>query len=132
MKLCDCNKMQLNRPQWPPRPTGKNAYVIKKPWTDSYFTILNKRNVPAVLVFTTHDKAKSTLSVFHQVESDSMSKMQIEKIPVEFLVNTCSKSMLPIVVYSLSGTIWEMDMQTDEFDIDDMRFYLENKYKHLN
>jgi hypothetical protein len=124
--------MQVNRPQWPPRPIGKNAYVIKKPLTNSYFTILNKRNVPAVLVFTTKDKAQSTLATFHQIAQQNKQKMEIETVPVQFLVNTCSMSMLPIVVYSLSGAIWEMDMQADEFDLDDIRFYLENKYKYFD
>jgi len=85
-----------------------------------------------VLVFTTKDKAQSTLATFHQITQQNEQKMEIETVPVKFLVDTCSKSMLPIVVYSLSGAIWEMDMQADEFDLDDIRFYLENKYKYFD
>lgn len=105
-----------------------NYFVLKRRHTDTYYTIRNAKNVPAIVAFTRARPAKTMLKTILNFE-EHKQPIVVEKVPADFLMKTCSATIQPVVVYD-QGYTMELDVGVHHISTHDARFHLENKYMY--
>jgi len=103
-----------------------HIYVIKRKYTDTYYTIRNERNVPSIMAFPYYKSAKLMINTILQFDRHRQP-LVVQKIEEEYLTRTCRDSLQPVILFSKIINL-ELDVTHDAVRTEDAKFYLENKY----
>ncbi len=104
-------------------------YLLKRKYTNVYYTIRTNDNKPAVLAFTAYNKAKCMQSVIMKIDHHPQP-IVIEKTGEHFIYHAFIASILPVIVFDDNGISSEMMTDISTFNKDETVFYLESKYKY--
>jgi hypothetical protein len=102
-----------------------HLYVIKKRFTNTYYTVRNLHNIPAIIAFPHADPAKTMLKTITAFDTDKKS-LVVEKVDGDFFTRTCKESSQPVLLFKENIT-FELDASVDA---QDAPFYFENKYRY--
>lgn len=107
-----------------------SLYVIKRKYTDTYYTVRNERNIPSIMAFPYAKPAKAMLKTIVSCEKHHQP-LVVEKIDEEFLMNTCKRSMQSVLLFTPYATL-ELCATHDNIPRDNAVFYLENKFRYFS
>lgn len=99
-------------------------FVLKRRYSNTYYTVRNEKNVPSIIAFTRARPAKTMIKTIQEFEVHKQP-LVVEKLPADFLMNTCAASMQPVVVYDQHGLMMELDVGVSTRVA---RLHLENQY----
>lgn len=105
-----------------------HLYVIKRKYSDTYYTVRNGANVPAIMAFPFARPAKTMLKTILIFEKHKQP-LVVEKVDEDTLISPCRRSLQPIVLFT-NGTILEMGVSVpDASSSVSTTIYLENKFR---
>lgn len=106
-----------------------NCYVLKRKYTNTYYTIRNDNNKPSIIAFTYAGAAKKMLNTI-KIFEEHKQPLVVEKLSHEFLYRSCKSSLLPAVIYG-DKEVFKIDPDVNTISYDDACFYLRNKFMYF-
>lgn len=121
----------MNRPIYKP-PTQMKYFLIKRKYSDTYYTVRNEHNIPSIIAFTENKRAKRMLAMIKQCEVHKQP-LVVEHLDREFVLRTCNNSCQPLIIFlgdsNLPCTLTE-EVNPFPINIEEATFYLENKFMY--
>lgn len=114
----------LKRPEMP-------CYVIKRPFTHTYFTIDATCGKKTLIAFKDKDHAHTFKRLYVEIELQDKKKhktISVERLELGFLERTCMVSGLDLMLYNSDSTVVHYEALKDVND--DVLFALENKFRY--
>ena len=106
-----------------------HLYVIKRKYTNTYYTVRNNNNIPSVMAFPYAKPAKIMLKTITSCERHPQP-LAVEKVDEDFLKRTCKASLLPVILFTQHANL-ELFVSNEEMSHTDAVFYLENKSRYF-
>lgn len=103
-----------------------HLYVIKRKFSDTYYTVRNEANVPAIIAFPYARPAKTMLKTILTFEKHRQP-LVVEKVDEDMLISPCRRSMQPIVVF-MDDTVMSMSVSVPDVPTLSNSLYLERNY----
>jgi hypothetical protein len=113
----------------------QHLYLLRRKYSNVYYTIRNSSNVPSAIAFTCKDKANRFMKIVKFMEVNKQP-MVVECVPEDFILHQCDMTSLSLSVFDYFGD-YDIDSRTimtsaNDNDVDDAKFYLENKYRYFS
>jgi len=105
-----------------------NYYLFKRRYADTYYTVRNDKNVPSIIAFTNHQKAKSMLGAIKMTE-EHKQPLVIERLSRGFIEFTCRSSLLPVIIFvGQSGKTEIIQTHAEDVPLEAAKSYLNHKF----
>lgn len=105
-----------------------HLYVIKRKYTDTFYTVRNNNNIPSIMAFPYARPAKAMVKTITSFERH-LQPLVVEKVDEEFLKRTCKASLQPVILFTQHANL-ELFVSKDDMTHIDAVFYLENKFRY--
>lgn len=105
-----------------------HLYVIKRKYTETYYTVRNDRNAPAIMAFPYARPAKAMLKTILMFEKHRQP-LVVEKVDEDSLIGPCRRSLQPIILFTDEMTSLELNISVPDVPNVSNMLYLEGSYK---
>jgi hypothetical protein len=103
-----------------------HLYVIKRKYSNTFYTVRNGSNTPAIMAFPYAKPAKQMLKTILTFEQHKQP-LVVERVDEDSLVSPCRRSLQPIILFTPEASL-ELSVSVPDVPSMSNTLYLERKF----